>query len=473
MIKGHARIELTNVETGEVEVHEDDNLITNAVNYIMSMDVAAFNHQPNDYVLPIATRLLGGIMLFDGELEESADNINFPTDVHLVGYANQDTNTSDKYRGSYNAAESGKTDSGYKSVWDFGTSQANGTIKAVARTNNYGGAQPLRYFINNNRGSRRSGVSNTDSGWVPVRYEDEYVYMIKCDSNTHVARIAKARMPLLKMGSGNYSSDFYSYEVIASWDTELYHYTSNRHQYDRYYYADNAEYYKDGKDGYLYVFCGDGDSSDSEQGGNNTTIHYFRVKYDDGSFEREETVELDIKYTYYYTSTSNYIKYFSRHIIWVNNGIFYIISRDRKQIYLVDPNNIAAMRIIRLIPSDNEDYILNIQYVSPYKGGIFITIYHYTDDSYVYRNGILYPDGTYVIPEIAGVNPTNTSDYNWLHTNDEDLTAFGTEHWNGYNYYFDVGWAANYLGTINNLSSAITKTAAQTMKIIYTLTDVD
>jgi hypothetical protein len=34
-------------------------------------------------------------------------------------------------------------------------------------------------------------------------------------------------------------------------------------------------------------------------------------------------------------------------------------------------------------------------------------------------------------------------------------------------------WAANYLGTINNLSSPITKTAAQTMKIIYTLTDVD
>ena len=33
-------------------------------------------------------------------------------------------------------------------------------------------------------------------------------------------------------------------------------------------------------------------------------------------------------------------------------------------------------------------------------------------------------------------------------------------------------WVANYLGTINNLEQPVTKTAAQTMKIVYTLTDV-
>lgn len=34
-------------------------------------------------------------------------------------------------------------------------------------------------------------------------------------------------------------------------------------------------------------------------------------------------------------------------------------------------------------------------------------------------------------------------------------------------------WAPNYLGTINNLEQVVTKTAAQTMKIVYTLTDID
>ena len=39
--------------------------------------------------------------------------------------------------------------------------------------------------------------------------------------------------------------------------------------------------------------------------------------------------------------------------------------------------------------------------------------------------------------------------------------------------YARIGWCPNYIGTINNLSTPITKTAAQTMRIIYTLTDVD
>ena len=34
-------------------------------------------------------------------------------------------------------------------------------------------------------------------------------------------------------------------------------------------------------------------------------------------------------------------------------------------------------------------------------------------------------------------------------------------------------WVANYLGTINNLEQVVTKTAAQTMKIVYTLTDIN
>jgi hypothetical protein len=45
----------------------------------------------------------------------------------------------------------------------------------------------------------------------------------------------------------------------------------------------------------------------------------------------------------------------------------------------------------------------------------------------------------------------------------------------GANYYErSYGYLVNnYLGTICNLSSAIHKTAASSMKVIYTLTDVD
>ena len=48
---------------------------------------------------------------------------------------------------------------------------------------------------------------------------------------------------------------------------------------------------------------------------------------------------------------------------------------------------------------------------------------------------------------------------------------------NGYSGTSWVVWAVPYDGqklmTINNLSTPVTKTAAQTMKVTYTITDVD
>jgi len=57
----------------------------------------------------------------------------------------------------------------------------------------------------------------------------------------------------------------------------------------------------------------------------------------------------------------------------------------------------------------------------------------------------------------------------------DDLIMFTATAWHTSSYNHNIGrdWVTNYLGTINNLSSAVTKTAAQTMKIVYTLTDVD
>ena len=115
MLKGKTKIILTNVETGEQEIHEDENLVTNALDKIINIEMA-MNHAPNTRILPLATNALGGIMLFDGDLTEDPDNIHFPTEAHLVGYGNQAVNTSDMFRGSYNSVESGKTMSGVRNV---------------------------------------------------------------------------------------------------------------------------------------------------------------------------------------------------------------------------------------------------------------------------------------------------------------------------------------------------------------------
>lgn len=460
MWKGHTRIELRNVETGEVEVHEDDNLVTNAIDHIINMEMSC-NHNPNDYCLPVSGNALGGIMLFDETLEEQVDNIHFPVDAHLVGYADRNTNTTDSHRGSYNSVESYSTENSRVDVWDFGTSQANGTIKAVARTSKYGGANPLRYMFGPRFDVRYNGAPQTDYDWYPIRYDGEYLYMLKGNSSTHMMRLARVKLPTQRMGATDSSNREYTYEVIATWDTEIYYYTRNG---DRYIYADNVSWYKDGGDGYIYAICGDADNESGEN------INYFTIKYSDESYEKSDHVKVNIGVTTYYYSTYDYCKYFSHNQWHIKNRVLYLMSRSRKIIYIINLDNVAAKRAITVISTDSRDYIIHIHDIQPHDGGVYLLVYHYTTTSYQYRNGILYPDGTSIILDIEGTNDESYWGYKWVYS--DELEMFGTPY-SSDGHRARIGWIANYLGTINNLASAITKTSAQTMKIIYTLTDVD
>ena len=105
---------------------------------------------------------------------------------------------------------------------------------------------------------------------------------------------------------------------------------------------------------------------------------------------------------------------------------------------------------------------------------MYFEVYHYTSTSYNRLNGILYPDGIFILPPYSyqGTGNNHSSDYKYRDygfTTDDDLTSWGR--YDG--EQFTRLWDANYLGTINNLASAIVKTPAQTMKIVYTLTDID
>ncbi|MBQ7927098.1 MAG: hypothetical protein IJ335_12565, partial [Lachnospiraceae bacterium] len=149
-LKGKTTIELTDVNTGEVTTVEHENMMTNALNIF-------FNHNPmgmfnsmsnsrtlryfNKYFVPICPNLLGGILLFSEALEENGDKLLIGSSELPMGYASNNTNPyDDSKRGSMNLNESMAIDNGYKFVWDFATSQANGTIAALALTNYLGGA---------------------------------------------------------------------------------------------------------------------------------------------------------------------------------------------------------------------------------------------------------------------------------------------------------------------------------------------
>ena len=133
-IKGSATIEITNAD-GSKEIYKHDNMITNAV-----QDLCMSQRGEMATILKIvnngdsyAQALFGGLLLFDETLNSDPADYFLPT-VKCTGYASQDAYAGlDTCRGSFNASEGGiQPDGSYKFVWDFATSQANGTIKSLA-----------------------------------------------------------------------------------------------------------------------------------------------------------------------------------------------------------------------------------------------------------------------------------------------------------------------------------------------------
>lgn len=156
-IKGHAIFELTNTKTGEKRVYEDDNMVTNfleqfciptgPLNYNIMAMLASYANQKTNSQLSNASLsedmpycFTQGLLLFESEIDEDADNIWPRNGNKMVGQAgNVSYSGNNTLAGSYNEPESGAVENGYRYVWDFTTSQANGQISCACLTTPWGG----------------------------------------------------------------------------------------------------------------------------------------------------------------------------------------------------------------------------------------------------------------------------------------------------------------------------------------------
>ena len=144
-IKGKTVFELTDVNTGKVERYEDCNMITNGLQEFLD-PCGSWGIYPfaKDSVRNTSVRntLTGGILLFDGTLDEDVTNTYANASLKMVGNGalGISNGTSVTELGSYNSTESGvQADGSIKYVYDFLTSQANGTIQSVCLTSKVGG----------------------------------------------------------------------------------------------------------------------------------------------------------------------------------------------------------------------------------------------------------------------------------------------------------------------------------------------
>lgn len=157
MIKGHAVIELKDTKTGQVSRIEHDNMLTNGLQNALlpvlgrdgyaqsSNQKTTIDGTLNDRKTKnrsIMNHLLGGIFLFENPLEENAAITEPPKGNQIIGKGSWDAYSGiDTSRGSYSDSESGMQEDGsYRHVWNFGTNQANGQISALALTTYAGGA---------------------------------------------------------------------------------------------------------------------------------------------------------------------------------------------------------------------------------------------------------------------------------------------------------------------------------------------
>lgn len=433
MLKGHLQIELKDEKTKEVQVYEQDNMVTNAVADLLGIagNVSPYSNMMQNQI-PIAKRALGGLFLFDGTLDEDPDNIHFPMDVHLVGSAGRVSNTASKIIGSFNSAETHRTDTGFVSVWDFSTSQANGTIASLALTDYRCGEDPFynTLAVNNYIQADRSYTPLCFDTKKGIAYLYYYGKVYKKELFTNIIRVA---------------SPYFGEE--EEW--------SDLNLTDPGY---NSWSISNGYDGYLYaIYC----QSHSKK--ETATIRVKKYKISDFSFKEEGDQTFSVNNIS--PSGSSAPGYYLSESCVVSKGYLYIVQYNGQCIYKINLSNTVDVKELKfgncyvhsIFPRYNGGLLGWLRWTGTSGSGSKVTYY---------SPAILYPDGKYKYKE-ESTSTSSSSNYSYIGVESDNLLVIYPS---SSSIYF--AYMKNYLGTICNLSSPIVKTSAQSMKVTYTLTDV-
>lgn len=453
-LKGKTTIELTDVNTGEVTTVEEENMITNALNYFFNSNpMGAFSYLQttdtikyfNKYFIPMCPKLLGGIMLFSEPLDENVENILPNTNVMPMAYAANNANPyEDTKRGSMNLNESMPITNGYKFVWDFATSQGNGTIAAAALTSCYGGEAIYGSLYDDTSPFmliKREGISGLES-FIRLRYmdaveldaENEILYSISY--STDGISIYKLRIPVHSIGL-NDDLNGATYEVLEEKVI-----VPSTFQFVEYINVHGAFY--DGRDGYWYGFGHRYNTSGS------ATVYWIKISKADYSFTEGK-----------WTLSNTYLEDAGMYSLTnpyratqgcVRDGYYYIMSNSRTGVYKIAVDNPADIALLEL-GITSEDNGLGSYSNSGTTMALIENIIIGRDFMILKDDTVLLTKGDEKFSEIS------TPVFQWR----QFLFVWEP-------YYRSIYLLTPFMATINNLASAVVKTADKTMKITYTLT---
>ncbi|MBP3389135.1 MAG: hypothetical protein J6K98_04585 [Clostridia bacterium] len=469
-LKGTTVIELTNVRTGEKERYVEHNLITKALEYLYQ-PIGALK-SPTSLTTglgePAYTSMLGGIALWDSTIDESSEIITQPHGVKMVGCAswNQTNTTASPRRGSYNPTESylttSSTERSMKFVYDFTTSQANGTIKCVSLTNwksgwnGFGGNDNYNdYQGSNGNYDQYMGFYGSASYWFSANLgssgklflidpAEDVFYQLSALS-TDTLTIAKRRANIRSRSM--FQHMWYKHDLIENITITLPTKLSGVNTYFCNY---------DTRKNLLYIMVAPSGSSVASSGDfyvisvdmdtKTATVHEMKNKIGATMYFSSQYMVCHNGYLYYIYADQYYVRkislsdssYSSIYIgsSWYAQGSFVFVANEmvyfrvRKTV-----NNSTKYSIAMLDPDDESTEILG-DYYGPYR----------------IENYALYP------APIKG-HPLHYYYFYTCDTSNNSATAY-------------LWVNTKYLATINNLARPIEKTSDKTMKITYTIQEM-
>lgn len=463
MLKGQASIELTDVKTKQTEVYQNNNLVTNAVADILSQNPSGLLYPLegsstglNQKLFPIANICYGGILLFEDSLLEDATQYYPPVDNSIVGYASNDVNQTDNpKRGSLNLSESTMIDGGYKYVWDFSTSQANGLISSLALTHYRAGKS---YYGDSYSSDNSAILVNRMSQTLDSETMALYVCMVEAEpeKNTFVSiipntnktiDIIRVKEPMVSLGLND--------SILKLSPQNLDKVTLNVNSfYEGISSTQNPNFY-DGEDGNWYGFVRQLDSQK-----NKTKLNRLKVNKMDYSFTIDHW-ELDGILTQptgtYNRNTNGFLT--RTNYTLLDGNYLYIFSSTNQIVYKINIFNPVDVTSIELgFKSNISSGDSTSSYL--YRWGNYICGYDFVIDQ---KDRVIRTAG-YGLPFIS----TPLIEFGPFRLGYHVTTSYSSA-----TLYKTLYLHSPYLGTINNLSTPILKTADKTMKITYTLTEVE
>lgn len=459
-LNGHMKIELTNETTGDVQTVEEDNMVTEALGDIFSIDPMGIFYRTtsdgpsliwNSGMIPLCPNAVGGILLFPSKLAEDKSLVFPPANNLPTAYASNAVNSSTNVaRGSLNATESTKLDNGYRFVWEFTPSQGNGKIAAAALTSAKGGLNVFGSTGGSNTVfTKIKDISVTKASAalkrilfqaVELQFDKEILISMTFESSA--VKIRKYHIPIWSIGLN---------ELLNGYGVTLLEEKAITCSTFKALGTGTPYYYNflDGHDGYWYGFANTSGSG---------TMYWVKISKTDYSMTEGKWTLTGVKpfpVGSFYPDTCD--ERLTRSVI--RNGYLYVPATAKTGIYKINLANSADVELIAF------GFTSGSKMLDDSTGsGLYLTL---VNDLIIGWDFILTSDDKVI--KIAGqtrLEGAATPLFQYKEFLFTWVSNVGTETLTAY-------LINPYLVTINNLSETLEKTTEMTMKITYELTEAE